>query len=422
MKNISNALSNLFNRPKQNYKIIDGIRAIAILWVIIFHVWLFQLNIYPETIQGTLDYSFLTWISKGDLGVDLFFVISGFLIGTILFKEYEKNSKINFKKFYVRRFFRLIPVYVFSMFIGVYFLKGTGIDNWQDSWYNLLFINNYATGSYLPWTWSLAIEEQFYIIAPFLIAFILPLFKRKYIFFTILAIIPIALTYHYSTNIFNFSIPFKSSYPDENWLNWFWNYYVLTHLRYGGLLAGIIAAYLNVFYSNSVVNFFTNKKLINNTIIILALTIFVIISSISLGQWTEVENSIFHQFPSKVGVWYEILHRELFSYSVAYIILACVYSKSIIIMPLKRFLSMKLFYPIAQVSYSAYLFHEMFMFWYFPRAAEYFKASSLSEWQIIIFNGIVSLVIILLVASIMYLFVEQPFQRLRNKLTLAKIS
>ncbi len=83
---------------------------------------------------------------------------------------------------------------------------------------------------------------------------------------------------------------------------------------------------------------------------------------------------------------------------------------------------MKLFYPIAQVSYSAYLFHEMFMFWYFPRAAEYFKASSLSEWQIIIFNGIVSLVIILLVASIMYLFVEQPFQRLRNKLTLAKIS
>ena len=49
------------------------------------------------------------WISKGDLGVDLFFVISGFLIGTILFKEFNKSNTLNFKRFYIRRFLRLMP-------------------------------------------------------------------------------------------------------------------------------------------------------------------------------------------------------------------------------------------------------------------------------------------------------------------------
>lgn len=418
MKSFSNTFSNLFNRPKHNYKVIDGIRAIAILWVILFHVWLFQLSMYPNATHGIFNNPVFIWITRGDLGVDLFFVISGFLIGTILFKEFKKNTALNFKKFYIRRFFRLIPVYVFSMFIGIYFLKGTGIDNWQTAWTNLLYINNYVPGSYLPWTWSLAIEEQFYIIIPFLIAFILPLFKRKRILFSILAITPIALTYYYSVNIFDFTIPFKSTYPDENWLNWFWNYYVLTHLRYGGLLAGIIAAYLNVYYGNRVLNFFNTKRSLNNFFIITSITIFISISSISLGQWTDLENSLFHNLPAKVGIWYEVLHREVFYYVIAYLIMACIYSNSILIKPLNNFLSLKFFYPIAQISYSAYLFHEMFMFWYFPKAAVYFTDSKFSDLQIIIFNGLVSLVAILIGATLMYLFIEQPFQRLRNKLTL----
>lgn len=410
--------SNLFYRPKQNYKVIDGIRAIAILWVIILHVWFFQLNIFPETTHKIANFPLFAWITRGDLGVDLFFVISGFLIGTILFKEFKKTTKINFKKFYTRRFFRLIPVYVFSMIIGIYFLKGTGLDNWQDAWANLLYINNYVTGSYIPWTWSLAIEEQFYIITPFLIAFILPLFKRKYLLFLISAIIPIALTYYYSAHILHFSIPFNNPYPSDGWLTWFWDYYMLTHLRYGGLLAGIITAYLNVYYSEKVLKFFTTKKILNTVFIIISLVVFFLISNIKLGQSIVIENSIFNHLPAKVGTWYEVLHREVFCYAIAYLILACIYSKSITIKPVRRFLSLKFFYPIAQISYSAYLFSEMFMIWYFPKAAEYFKTSTFSHVQIIILNGLVTIVAILIGSSLMYLFIEQPFQRLRNKLTM----
>jgi peptidoglycan/LPS O-acetylase OafA/YrhL len=412
-------LSILFKRPEQNYKVIDGIRAIAILWVILFHVWLFQSNIFPELTKNAVDIPFLTWITRGDLGVDLFFVISGFLIGTILFKEYQKNSRINFKKFYIRRFFRLIPVYTFAMIIAAYFLKGTGLDNWQDSWSNFIYVNNYITGSYMPWTWSLAIEEQFYIVAPFLIAFVLPLFKRKYLFFGILALIPIGFTYYYSVNLYHFKIPFEITFPNDNWMHWFWDYYMLTHLRYGGLLCGIIAAYLNVFYKARLIEYYQNQKGLNDSLVVISMVIFVGISSISLGQWMIVENSIFNSLPAPVGSWYEILHRELFCYVVAYLILTCLYSESLFILPLKRFLSLNLFYPIAQISYSAYLFHEMFMLWLFPQTAVFFK-DYLSPLNIILVNGVICFVVIFFVASLMYLFIEQPFQRLRDKLTLKK--
>lgn len=414
------SFSNLFNRPDQNYKVIDGIRAIAILWVIIFHAWLFQLNTFPDTITGVFNYPFFIWITRGDLGVDLFFVISGFLIGTILFKEFKKNSKIDFKKFYLRRFFRLIPAYTFAMLLAIYFLKDIGLNNWESAWSNFLYINNYIIGSYMPWTWSLAIEEQFYIFAPFLIAFILPMFRKKWLFFSILAIIPIALTYHYSANIFQFTIPFKSTFLDDNWNNWFWNYYMLTHLRYGGLLSGVAAAYLNVYYRASVVQYFSNNDKINNLLILFCISIFIFISSVSLGQWTELETSVFDALPTGSGRWYEILHREVFCYGVAFLILASIYSKSMIIKPLTYFLSLDFFYPFAQVSYSAYLFHEMFMLWYFPKATIYLQASDFSEMNIIMLNGLVSLVVILFVASLMYLIIEMPFQKMRNKLTLTK--
>ena len=58
---------NLFNRPEKNYKPIDGIRAIAVLWVIIFHAWLFQYNFFPNESDYIINNSIFTWISKGRL-------------------------------------------------------------------------------------------------------------------------------------------------------------------------------------------------------------------------------------------------------------------------------------------------------------------------------------------------------------------
>jgi len=303
------------------------------------------------------------------------------------------------------------------MIIGVYFLKGTVLDTWHLGWANLLYINNYNSGSYMPWTWSLAIEEQFYIIIPFLIAFIFPLFKRKYLFFITLAIIPIVLKYHNSVIIHDFKIPFEGVFIDDAHLTWFWDYYVYTHLRYGGLLSGVIAAYLYVFKQENLKLFFKKFKKTNSILTIISYALIIIISSITLGQWTITENSIFEKLPAIVGSWYEILHREIFCYSIAYLILSSFFFNGLAVKPFKSILSLKLFYPIAQVSYSAYLFHEMFMFWYFPRAVKYLKATDMTDASILILNGVVSLIIILLVSSLMYLFIEYPFQKIKNRIT-----
>lgn len=402
----------LFQRPTHNYKPIDGIRAIAVLWVIIFHSWLFQYNDFIEVSDAIFDNPFLIWISKGDLGVDLFFVISGFLIGTILFKEFKKTNSLNFKNFYTRRILRLMPVYVFAMIMGIYFLEG---DTWKSAWSNLLYINNYVRGSYMGWTWSLAIEEQFYIVIPFLIAFVLPIFKNKAVPFTILAALTVFLTYHYSVNIFNFKVPFETVFLDESWMNWFWNYYMLTHLRYGGLLSGVIGAYINVFHTGKVITFFKNKVLFTNTLFILCVVIFFGISSIALGQWTVLKHSVFDGMCNSIPRTYEIIHRELFSYSVLFILFSCLYSNTKLVAPVNAFLSMKFFYPIAQISYSAYLFHEMFMIWFFPRFNA-FAEGRFTDLQIVIYNSLVALLVIPLVSMLMYICVEQPFQDIKTRL------
>jgi len=408
-----------FERPAHNFKAIDGIRAIAVLWVIIFHVWIFQHNTFPDVLGAVAQNPLFVWITKGDLGVDLFFVISGFLIGTILFNEFKKTQTLNFKSFYLRRFLRLFPVYLFSMIIALYFLKDGGAEKWPTVWSNLLYVNNYVYQSYMGWTWSLAIEEQFYIVIPFLIVFLFPKFKNKKLLFGILAIIPVALTYYYSVHIYNFQIPYNREIFGDVWQEWFWGYYMLTHLRYGGLLSGVIAAYIHVNHADKVGDFFTNKKLFANSLIGLSIFLFIVISSLSLGQAAPLEESIFYELPRQVASYYEVIHRELFSYAVVFIMMACMYSSSRIIKPINSFLSAKIFYPIAKISYSAYLFHVMFMEWFFPLFTDY-SASSLTTIQIVLINGVISIVITVVVSGLMVLFIEQPFNDLKNKLTSKK--
>lgn len=111
-----------------------------------------------------------TWIRNGPLGVDLFFVISGFLMGSILFAEFKASGKLEVARFYVRRFLRLIPVSIVIMAMCLYFLHGLpGEPVWnyaENCWANLLYVNNFLsrTQQYMGWCWSLAIEEQFYLL------------------------------------------------------------------------------------------------------------------------------------------------------------------------------------------------------------------------------------------------------------------
>ncbi|CUT11420.1 Oantigen acetylase [Bradyrhizobium sp.] len=135
---------------------LDGLRAISIVAVVWHH-----------TATGPL------FFSRGFLGVDLFFVISGFLIVSLLLREQDRSGSISLSGFYKRRALRILPAYAAMLLI----VAGTALISrsaqpavWHDLPYAVFFISNFAAmQSMLSITWSLSAEEQFYSAIPAII-------------------------------------------------------------------------------------------------------------------------------------------------------------------------------------------------------------------------------------------------------------
>jgi peptidoglycan/LPS O-acetylase OafA/YrhL len=177
---------------------LDGLRGIAVLLVICFH---FLNNQYSNvTGLSRIEKAISKVAYFGWCGVDLFFVLSGFLIGSILLKNRGKENY--FKAFYVRRFFRIIPIY-YLLLLCFIALKYTPIYS-PDAYifekdipigYYFLFLQNFVMGARnhfgpeaITPTWSLAVEEQFYLITPLIVYWI----KPKYLVWVILFMIALA--------------------------------------------------------------------------------------------------------------------------------------------------------------------------------------------------------------------------------------
>ncbi|NQX98569.1 MAG: acyltransferase, partial [Flavobacteriales bacterium] len=153
------------------FKGLNGIRAIASIIVVIWHIAQFhQLLHIPE-------FSFYkNGMSKN--AVDMFFVLSGFLITYLLLIEKEKTNTINLKKFYLRRIFRIWPLYYLALFLSlilVYFKIVPSPSNLTTSIFLYLFLManvayalKFIIQSVAP-LWSVGVEEQFYLIWPIII-------------------------------------------------------------------------------------------------------------------------------------------------------------------------------------------------------------------------------------------------------------
>ncbi len=154
---------------------LDGLRGLAILLVILCH----YVGNPDHSPLGFLPHRFLLAFTAGWSGVDLFFVLSGFLIGGILLEA--RDSPNYFRTFYTRRVFRILPIYylwtmlfAFVVIVGVTFAGrlATSRHELLRIPVQLLFLQNIFIGMpKFPWmwfgvTWSLAIEEQFYLVAP----------------------------------------------------------------------------------------------------------------------------------------------------------------------------------------------------------------------------------------------------------------
>src|SRR5436309_12032525 len=142
---------------------LDLLRALAIIVVVIYHAALFGFKL-----PGRVD-------RFGWIGVDLFFVLSGYLIGGQLLAPFARDQRINLGRFFARRALRIMPAY-FAV-LAIYFL----LPSWreypemsQPLWKFLLSIQNVALhgGTAFSHAWSLAVEDQFYLCLPFILLFV----------------------------------------------------------------------------------------------------------------------------------------------------------------------------------------------------------------------------------------------------------
>ena len=348
---------------KLNYRAeIDGLRALAVIAVILYHA---QLHIYGEN-----------YFKGGFIGVDIFLVISGYLISSLILKELQETGKFSFKIFYERRARRILPALFFIMLVSLPFawqflLPSDFTDFSKSILFSIGFTSNiyfYFTGleygavdallkPFLH-TWSLSVEEQFYIFFPLLILFIYKFFtKRLFDIFIILLLISL-ITAHITSN----NSPSMSFY--------------FLHTRMWELLAGSVLAYLEIKY-NKRKNF--DNKFVDQILPLIGLAL---ITYSIIFYNDKILHPSFHTLYPIIGTCLIIWFAR----------------KDEII---TKILSSKLFVSIGLISYSLYL-------WHYPVFA-FFRYSLASGSMM---KKILIMLFIILASVITYFFIEKPF---RNK-------
>ncbi|MCB9094317.1 MAG: acyltransferase [Halobacteriovoraceae bacterium] len=354
---------------------IDGLRAIAVISVLLFH----------------LD---ISYFEGGFVGVDIFLVISGYLITKLIWKEISTTNSFSFKHFYSRRIKRLFPALFATLFFtalaGVIFLSPTHLQRFGGALSSSLlsFSNMYfwIEGDYFDFstklkpllhTWSLSLEEQFYLFWPTTLFLFFYLSKRKVkTFIALLSLLGIL------SLILNF--PFSDGHVE----------------------------FLNT-YLPKIGNYFSNGKA--TIFYLLPFRVFEFtIGALLVWLSTEKFTKIHFDFLFIVGIllsFYSIItFNENLIFPTYNALFPCMGAACLILSGNKsRFqpiLSNSLMIPIGLISYSLYLVH-----WPIIVFALYLNHSLSSIQKLLI------VLASLLIAALFYKFIEQPFRRKKKKLS-----
>jgi peptidoglycan/LPS O-acetylase OafA/YrhL len=352
----------------EKIKEIDGLRAIAILLVVAWH--------YLGASDGPQSLPWRVFIF-GRTGVDLFFVLSGYLITSILLQN--RSSPHYFSAFYGRRAFRILPIY--SVMLIIFFagkLSGVGrtlFDGALPWWSYALGIQNiwmWITQTYgaiwLIGTWSLAIEEQFYLLFPLIVLWLPPALLPRFLI-VMLIIPPIGRIISYEAGD-GFA------------------YYVLTPFRADILAVGALIAWLR--FSGPVSDWVRRS----------AKAIFVVTAcALPVFAYLIGENTDFH-----MALWGHSYLVAFFG-SAVFMVLESRGSPSLAL------LRSRMAEFFARISYALYLVHInglIFVFWVFrtDRTIETLKGAALTAF---------ALAISVLICFVSYRFFEGPLIRMAHQ-------
>lgn len=213
---------------------LDHLRTLAIAFVFLYHYFILSGG-QPEWLP---DFAKFGWT-----GVDLFFVLSGFLISSQLFAQIKQGQHISFKYFFLKRFFRIVPAYLIT--VGLYFCLPffREKESLPPLWKFLTFTQNlglnlkdFGTFSH---AWSLCVEEHFYLFLPMILIILQVTKSIKNSYWLLIALFFLGFAFR----IYSFNQLYLPKMDDESSAMFWYKYiYYPTYNRLDGLLVGVSIA------------------------------------------------------------------------------------------------------------------------------------------------------------------------------------
>lgn len=220
-------------RPKIYFPNLDGLRFFAFFFIFMFHCY-FQVSWAND--ENFIIKGFLKLWENGDLGVNFFFTLSGFLITYLLLAEEANNGMFSIKNFYWRRTLRIWPLYYVTLVFGYwgfqFLLKlvNVTIEENANFWYYVFFLGNFnsilngaPTSGTLSVLWSLAVEEQFYFFWPVLLLIFRRYRLTLFIFLITASLIFRAIHFNNHDMLFYHTLSVMSDLVIGSWLAW-WSF------------------------------------------------------------------------------------------------------------------------------------------------------------------------------------------------------
>lgn len=372
---------------------LDVLRSVAIILVMMMHSGSMFLPLSKLPFVGNIVGKLLAIIIPvGYLGVELFFVLSGYLIGNILIKLFANNKIPTFKiikQFWIRRWLRTLPNYYLVLLLN-YLVFVFILNKYPFNWKYLFFIQNFISvqPSFFRESWSLAVEEWSYFLLPIIMFLCFVLFKNKSSKFKILLSICIIILISFSVKFAFLLTNFQQIIPFDEQLR------KVVVFRLDAIMYGFLMAWLMHYFSS----FFIKYKII---------FLLIGISFLAILVWYFYINGNFELDNQTTNFYFVFMNRMFWIPFVGV-------SFSLIIPFFATLISFKnnflnaVFIFISKISYSLYLVH-------FPiYVLLFFKKLPLQNIQQSLYNCIGYFTVCFIIAYFLYRFWELPFLKWRD--------
>ena len=359
---------------------LNGLRAIGALSVFVFHAFLLGHEVWGDFYDTSIFQIITKVASKGNYGVSLFFVLSGFLITYLLLNEAKQRGTINVFSFFMRRLIRIWPVYFIVIIFGFVIFPHIpfGIQTTNSPWYYGFFLSNFEEirngfrdpVNFLTITWSVSIEEQFYMAWVALMA-LLPFMRKGKGFLPYMILLVVG------------SIVFRILNYDQELTLYYHTFAVMSDLAIGGLLAYFC-------FHKGIQDKFSNMPGIAN----------VFIYSIGIGAVIGAR----FIFPGGLIV----VEKAILGLFFAYVIFDQAFGKN----SLFKVDTIPGLFKLGEISYGFYMYHCIILYYVL------FVFGKLG-WTAHLYNFIIylilSLALTIVVSSLSYRFIEKPILNLKKR-------